>query len=482
MRSITLLVIVASLLLTAPPAPAQPAPPAEPAPAVVWSADPQLPPSPALKYTLVPPDEDLVPGNAAAMYRSALLLNPPRNLREMNPGRDLLEMSEYLEMRLEEMPVEDVRLHFSEAAMQHLEWAARRDHVEWGWPFREQGLATLLPEMNGVRQLSHMLRLRARIEILEGRHDDAVHTLQTGMALGRDVARDGVLINALVGAGIASATLEQVRELTAAPGAPNLYWALADLRRPMFSMRDAMDVEMAVMRASFPILLQARGEAFSIGQWLRMWDELQRVMPMFAEDSPQLRPNPDDAPFLHRLAAAALTASALPRARQHLADSGMTRQQIDALPAVQVVAIHFADEFRVQSDEFTKWMRLPFALGYPRSAQSVEQFTFALHEQPMNPLLAMLPSVHQAWTRLAQVDRTIAALQTVEAVRAYAAAHEGRLPPTLGDLTETPAPPDPMTGQPFGYEVNGRTFELTAPAIVDRRPDPLRYQVTLRSN
>ena len=51
-------------------------------------------------------------------------------------------------------------------------------------------------------------------------------------------------------------------------------------------------------------------------------------------------------------------------------------------------------------------------------------------------------------------------LQIVEALRDHAAHHDGVLPATL-DQMALPAPVDPMTNQPFGYQVSGSTATIT---------------------
>ena len=76
----------------------------------------------------------------------------------------------------------------------------------------------------------------------------------------------------------------------------------------------------------------------------------------------------------------------------------------------------------------------------------------------------------------------MAALRCVEAIRLYAAAHNGRLPTTLDDVKEAPVPNDPHTGKQFLYHVgNGlATLEGPPPAgeeATDR--NALRFELTL---
>jgi formyltetrahydrofolate-dependent phosphoribosylglycinamide formyltransferase len=67
-----------------------------------------------------------------------------------------------------------------------------------------------------------------------------------------------------------------------------------------------------------------------------------------------------------------------------------------------------------------------------------------------------------------------------EAIRAYAAAHGGKLPQTLEDLSDaTPAPIDPLTGTNFDYTPGDGGFVLEAAPVADRPDTRLKYQVTL---
>lgn len=70
--------------------------------------------------------------------------------------------------------------------------------------------------------------------------------------------------------------------------------------------------------------------------------------------------------------------------------------------------------------------------------------------------------------------QTIALLETVEGVRMYAAAHNGKLPPSLAALP-VPAPVDPFTGQPIDYEVLGDRAVLNGHSLPG-----LRYRLVLR--
>ena len=96
----------------------------------------------------------------------------------------------------------------------------------------------------------------------------------------------------------------------------------------------------------------------------------------------------------------------------------------------------------------------------------------------------LLPAVQKVVTAQIRVDRRIAALRCVEAVRLYSAAHDGKAPATLDNAKDVPIPLDPYTGKPFTYkaEKNTATIEGPAPegepATVNNR---IRYEVTLKT-
>jgi hypothetical protein len=81
-----------------------------------------------------------------------------------------------------------------------------------------------------------------------------------------------------------------------------------------------------------------------------------------------------------------------------------------------------------------------------------------------------------------QVDQRIALLRHVEALRLYAAEHDGTLPSKLSDVS-VPLQVDPFTGKPFRYEVTGNTAHLrgTPPPGEEKNSGfNLHYEVTLQ--
>jgi len=86
--------------------------------------------------------------------------------------------------------------------------------------------------------------------------------------------------------------------------------------------------------------------------------------------------------------------------------------------------------------------------------------------------------VHSLMNRL---DRHLAVLQCLEAMRLYSASHEGKFPKQLSDITRIAVPNDPATGKPFIYSRTGSQVVLEIPASGEETErDTMRYELNLK--
>lgn len=80
-----------------------------------------------------------------------------------------------------------------------------------------------------------------------------------------------------------------------------------------------------------------------------------------------------------------------------------------------------------------------------------------------------------------RLERGLAALQCVEAIRSYAATHSGQLPKALADITEVSVPTDPLHDRPFQYSLTGSTAVLeSAPPAGDSEKGRIRYEISVK--
>jgi hypothetical protein len=422
-------------------------------------------PEPALKYRLLPRAFEQKSGNAALLYY--------RMLDRIDGKDDAKTLDKWLDTAPNKLPRPEVRRMLAKYALvlKELKLATRRDHCDWAFPYREEGFNTILPPLSKFRHLIKVLALRGRLEIAEGQFDKAVDTLQTGFTFARHQADGGLLICGLVGASVAEVMFRQIQAFSEAPGAPNLYWALASLGRPVVDIRKGLLSEADSLFLWFPALRDAKHKPMTPQDWHAMFGQLFLGLG-----------SPIDSPIEKTLAGTAVGIKIYPHARKYLAGKGMTVKQIDAMPVSQAIATYMVETFEHISDDQFKWFLLPYHQAHARirRAEMARRRSMAKPNMPGFPLTLMLPALGRARFHQARVDRQAAGLSAIESIRLHASANDGKLPAKLTDVTIVPVPLNPVTGRPFVYKVSGRTFTLTAGAPSDMKPsDTDQYEVTV---
>jgi len=442
------------------------------------------PPMPALKYRMLVPAVDRVPGNAAPLYLIALGAWPDgkQNFGEQlltaeqarqwgfNEGEEVTWADVMLKTPLAKLksPELDRVLQPLSGAHAMLELASRRERCDWELPLREQGFGTLLPHLNPMRNVASVVCVKARSELARGDFGAALAALRLNFALARNLSHDAVLIQQLVGASIATQTLQVLQEAVGLPNCPNLYWMLADLPTPMMDLHGSLEMERAAIYWTLPELQKVRQGTFVEEDWRNLVGRLRTLT---------LQPAPKPT-MQEQIEAIGMAMFVYPEARQYLLDHGNTPEQLDKLPKLLVIARYFVESYEEGYDNIVKWASVPYWQSRRGMKGGEADLAVRLAKRSSNPLLKVIPSVQRAAFALHRLDRLLAAHQTVEGLRAYAAANNGKLPASLDDLVDTPAPPDPMTGKPLVYKVDGATATLES-LDPDQPADGLVVKVTL---
>lgn len=447
-----------------------PKPPPDKTKEIRLTVRPAAEPRPALKYLLLPELLDRKPGNAATLYFMAMHQSSDKSLSKYNEKVWL-----WLGKSAKELPRQEAQqmLDAYRTALRQVELAARRDRCDFDLPLSE-GYNMPLPSLSKLRHLAKVLAIRISLEIADGEIDNAIHDLQTGFAMARHLGEGVTLIEDLVGIAIAAVMSERVQEVMQAKDAPNLYWALASLPRPMIDIRKAMKYESSWLYLAYPKLRNVASAKLTREQWKVLPDELEKLMAYVRGES-QIGGG-------ERLMWTVYAVKLYPEAKRYLLDQGRTQQEVQAMPVAQAIAIFTLEQYDYWRDELFKWSNLPYwqvREGMDKANRRFENW--ARTKGRMTPAAVLLPSLGRAYFIQARLDRQIASLQTIEAVRMYAADHDGKLPAALKDITEAPAPIDPVLGKPFGYKVEGNTFilEASAPAGMPAK-EGRRYIVTLK--
>jgi hypothetical protein len=231
------------------------------------------------------------------------------------------------------------------ASLALVEQAARCKKCEWAEEDKN---------LNSYRNLAYVLALQARLKIAEGKYDEAIGVMQTGLTMGNHIGQGPAIIQGMVGVAISALMLKQVEEFVQLPDAPSLYGALKALPKPFIDLNKHIELERENLKKYNPLLRK-----------------------QFEE---QLKP------------------------------------------------------------------------GYDR--------------------------VRVIMKRL---DRNIAVLQCVEALRLYAGTAEGKFPKELSNITEVDVPNDPVTSKAFVYSRTGSKAVMEGPAPKGAKAEEaLRYELNLK--
>jgi hypothetical protein len=462
-----------TLLLAAAPAAAQ----TKTLPVVKFTIRPTAAPEPALKYQLLPPLKDQSSGNAALLYQRAH--SPEWLNHRRRPEYKNEEMYKWEDMPLKDLPRDKMRWLETYRPLKEVDLAARREYCDWELTprLRKDGIGLLLPDIQFHREFATLLALRARLAMAEGKFDKAVYSLQTGFAEGRDVAQGPTLINALVGFAISNVMLNQVEEMIRTPGSPNLYWALASLPRPLIPLRRGIQGEELVLEAEFPGVRTIETERLTPREEKAWMERLIRFHSGMVRNKPA-------SDWQSRMEMVGLIMKAYPAAKQALIAGGRTAKEVEALPALQVVVIQAVREFKKHRDNMFKWFYLPYSQGEAGLAEVEKEIKKARASLDTLPVfIELLPAVQKVKFAETRLDRRIAALRCVEAIRLYAAAHHGKLPARLDDVDEVPIPRDPVTAKSFEYKVTGDHATLYGPPPKGQLPmehNTINFQLALK--
>jgi hypothetical protein len=432
----------------------------------------------ALKYRLLPPVSERRPGNAAVLW-NRIPAEQTQFFTQFHAKDGQGEKIErWLEVPLGDPREKELRKEANPLGagviFQDMDRAARFEHCDWQLPIRDEPFLSIrLPELQQTRVYGRLLAAKARAEVAEGRFDDAVRTFQTAYSLARHVAEGPTLINGLVGIAIASITSKRVEEFIQQPGAPNLYWALSSLPRPLISIRRGIETEMEVLYFSCPELRDLDRKDRSPEYWRRTLANLFRTVAQWGDGGPSDQSS---------AAAAALALNGYPQAKKGLIERGRSPEEVEAMPVPQVILLYAIQTYEELRDEQSKWIFVP----YPKAREGLQRFEKKLRDEgrrrEVMPLASLLlPAISSVKFAEVRGEREIAVLQVLEALRLYAASHGGRLPEKLADITEVPVPENPMLGEPFVYHGGGEAavLEVLSPPGYEPRSYSFRYEIRM---
>ena len=418
------------------------------------------PARPALQHRLLPELREMQTGNQIpAFYKCFLEQNHLFHNKESTDTQ-----KKWMDAPLKDLAGEKELVNYAGGAYRHAHYAARLDTVNWEITnqAKTEGVMLLLPDVQSMRMLAAVLKIRVRGEIARGEFDSAVQTLQTMFALARTFNEHPTLIGHLVGLAIAGIAFNAVEEFVQQPGAPNLFWPLVDLPAPILDMRKGREGEKLFFAKEADVLRKAVPVAESeLAPLLKNLDAMAGFEGVDKNTLPSA--------WYKKRAADKDVVSA---ARERLTKLGHRADDVAKLSAFQTVMMDDFAQYQTDLDDYLKWTNVPFW-------QLPAGLEMKRGSEPFRDLLPHYLKVMQARVRTHQYA---ALLVVAEGVRAHAADNGGKLPAQL-DAVKLPLPIDPVTGKPFVYELKGTTAVIrgTPPPGREKEPSFNRvFEVTVR--
>ncbi|NNJ26723.1 hypothetical protein [Alienimonas chondri] len=450
-------------------------------------------PDPALKHRLTIPDEARLPGSAVTYwYRAELVMAQDETIRVRNADGAAVRSRQGLAGDLLTEPPADLTaerigrdVDFSDRgdgweswqAFRDMEAAARRPPGDWGFGVEalsgRESVEFLLPEIQNVRGLARLITLRGRSRVGRGDYEGALADATVALRLSEDCGRAPFLVADLVAVAVTTITNDHLIEaIVAAPDSPNLYYALTERPDPAAGLADSWDFEFSFADRFAPWLKDAETREWPAERWRAELIALHEAIDEL-----------DGNPATDRDQAVAtvdrLLTDDLPAAKAALVAAGLDPAAVDAMPPGQAIAASQARTLRRMADRQRVALALP-----PRQALAALteiETAFTADGAPALLALSMWPSVRQAYAAGLRAQTDLAALWTIEALRAHAAA-SGAFPQALEDVVVVPVPENPGAGKAFGYRLEGETAVLEVIRDPARAPVNRIYRLTLRGD
>jgi hypothetical protein len=172
-------------------------------------------------------------------------------------------------------------------------------------------------------------------------------------------------------------------------------------------------------------------------------------------------------------------------AKRMLVDWGHDKADVEKMPVGQVLSLYSARVYQTVSDDMERTYYVPFSQAQRLDDEANRKLREAgvLTSNPVRELVPiaqlLLPAVNAARSAEVRLERDLAALRVIEALRMHAARNDGQLPKTLEQVTCVPVPLNPATDKPFIYHLKNETAVLELPDWEGFHGYTRRYEITI---
>jgi len=414
-----------------------------------------------LPYLLFPQLRDIKPGNAAVFYQRSQALEwwGAGQRKYVDKAIDTLANPWKVEH------AEFLRWRTSHGALREIDWAARCEHCDWQIleRVRADGVFFIVADISALRTIGVMNQVTVRSAIHQREFEKAAFGLQSGFAMAKHIGEAPLLFSYLIGSSLTAMAQNNLEEWIQQPDAPSLYWAITDLPQPLIDWRRALESDNNAIDQIIPEIRQALQEKTPTPIPV---PTLQKRIKTFLEEGRLIEKTGTWAFAI---------ASIEPQARAYFAAR---------LPVTQLGLMYLFAEHDRHFAEVLKTQNLP----YWQARRYIKKLTNNIHRND-DPTLnwfqfSWLMNFDAISAGRARMDRRFALLRHIEALRLYAAEHQGHWPDSLDDIRDLPLPVDPLTGTAFSYRRQNDMAILEAlppPGMPSTETNWIRYELTLRS-
>lgn len=443
---------------------------------------PTEPVRPSLAIRLFPAANELFDRNAAIYYHRAIysLNTTEERFRANQADPDLPDTfdNRFLEPNMDAQTIRRLRvwLNGHQNMLRELQYATHSKNCDWQLipeEAKDNWFLIMVPELDGCRGIARLLAAKARLEIIDGNYDQAIETIRAGFKMASDLHESEILVGSLCAYQSVGLMLQPLTELIEMPDSPNLFWAFATLPDDLTDNRETIRLELNRLRTGLGFeLLDDPDKPRTMRSWRKAFSQYSDRLTVLSAIMGSGYTMPANAVYSY------------PIAKQMMINGGVSVEEVEAMPAIQVVALMQAKITEQLIDEYEKGLSLSDLKGIDyfeklEKRMREESFNgFHVSESSLVPHLdILLLPLQQTYQTNVLLKRRIAALQVLEAIRLHLE-EKGNLPHSLDEIKGIPVPVNAATEKPFRYESDGQSAKLYA---LGRLPiHHMIYQITVK--
>ena len=416
---------------------------------IVVEITPRAIEGPILKYRFLPREDELKPGNAVP-----ILLRLPweqRNwMEKVYPNLQNWEDVTLTDPKWKEYS--DIPPRFFD----EMKRAAYRRDAGWEYPIGEvPAMTILLPDVQGLRAfLGYGLSSRAKYHLSRSELEEALEVIKVGIANSRHIAGTPFVVNQLVAAAIQRTMFDRTLDLISQPKSPNLYWGLSAIPKGILSLERTADIEGQMLSLTFPFIKDLDKTRDS-REWKKLFDQQLNQMAI----TMGLVVPKEEAGKKQAFAEAERVAR-----RELVKMPGYSQEKVAQMTMEEAVLRWYVFNHLNLDARYNAYSVLPPREAIPQlvklnkdANEFYSHLNYKFFDFFKNPLFNYLS--------LNGIYRKIQMIRVIEAVRHYAATHDGMFPDKLEDITDIPVPLDPLTDKAFVWKVKGGQATLSPPDL-----------------